>query len=73
MRGGCRAQAARFAQPQPFEMLKFEDVAQLALTQSDSRVFTAERGGQWNAVHLQLRLRSGRDMKLTSGGASTNW
>jgi hypothetical protein len=54
-------------------MLKFEDVAQLALTQSDSRVFTAERGGQWNAVHLQLRLRSGRDMKLTSGGASTNW
>ena len=64
---------ARFADPQPCESIKFDQIARIDSRQTESCAFMVRRKGQWNALHLQLRLKCGRDLKLTSGGQSTNW
>jgi hypothetical protein len=69
------AAESRFDEPQSVELIKFDQCPTLPnVWQSAESVFYAQRGGQWNGLHLQLRLKSGRDVtSLTSGGETTNW
>merc|ERR1711865_1218497 len=66
---------SRLDAPQSVETIKFDQMATLARSPTSlERVFLAQRSGQWNALHFQLRLRNGRDVRpLTSGGQTTNW
>ena len=54
---------SRLDAPQSVETIKFDQMATLARSSTSlERVFLAQRSGQWNALHFQLRLRNGRDV-----------